>query len=100
MNLVKNKIEFSSRFYFYFSVSIVCNTSYLRVFYDFDKILDYLFSIIELVWLVCIILGLKVFLGIVSCNNINQKYYSIIRFVIISINTKPILNFSSLLAYN
>jgi hypothetical protein len=72
----------------------------LGVFYDFNKILDYFFNILELVWLVRTISGLKVFLSIVSYNNINQRYYSIIRFVIVSINTKPILNFSSLLVYN
>jgi hypothetical protein len=72
----------------------------LGVFYDFNKILAYFFNILELVWLVRTISGLKVFLSIVSYNNINQRYYSIIRFVIVSINTKPILNFSSLLVYN
>jgi hypothetical protein len=44
---------------------------YLRVLYDFDKILDYFLSILELVWLVRIISRLKVFLGIASYNNID-----------------------------
>jgi hypothetical protein len=92
--------EFNSRFYSYLLVSIACNTGYLGVLYDFDKILYYLLSILKLVWLVRTILGLKVFLSIVFCNNIDQKYYSIIRLVVISINTKPIPNFSSLLAYS
>jgi hypothetical protein len=72
----------------------------LRVLYDFDKILDYFLSILEFVWLVYIISGLKVFLSIIFYNSINQKYYSIIRFIIISISTKPIPNFGSLLVYN
>jgi hypothetical protein len=72
----------------------------LRVLYDFNKILDYFFSILELVWLVYIISKLKIFLSIISSNNINQKYYNIIRFIIISISTKPITNFSSLLVYS
>jgi hypothetical protein len=58
-------MKFNNRFYFYFLVNITRNTSYLRVFYNFDKILDYFFSILELVWLVRIISGLKIFLIIV-----------------------------------
>jgi hypothetical protein len=81
-------------------VSIARNTGYLGVLYDFDKILDYFLSILELVWLVRIILGLKVFLSITSCNNINQKYYNTIRLIIISISTEPIPNFGGLLVYN
>jgi hypothetical protein len=72
----------------------------LGVFYNFDKILDHFLSILELVWLVRIISGLKVFLGITFYNNINQKYYNIIRFVIVSISIKPVLNFGSLLVYS
>jgi hypothetical protein len=72
----------------------------LRVLYDFNKIIDYFLIILELVWLVRIISRLKIFFGIVFCSNINQKYYSTIRLVIININTKPITNFGSLLAYN
>jgi hypothetical protein len=78
----------------------VRNTGYLGVLYDFDKILDYFLSILEFVWLVHIISGLKIFLSIIFCNNINQKYHSIIRLIIISISTEPIPNFGSLLAYN
>jgi hypothetical protein len=73
---------------------------YLRAFYNFDKILDYFFSILELVWLVYIISGLKIFLNIISYNNINQKYHNIIRLVIVNISIKLILNFNSLLVYN
>jgi hypothetical protein len=78
----------------------VRNIGYLGVLYDFDKILDYFLNILKLVWLVYIISRLKVFLSIISYNNINQKYYNIIRLVVVSISTKPIPNFSSLLIYN
>jgi hypothetical protein len=81
-------------------VNIARNIGYLGVLYDFNKILDYFLSILELVWLVRIISGLKVFLGIAFYNSINQRYHSIIRFVIISISTKPVPNFSSLLVYS
>jgi hypothetical protein len=96
----KKEIEFSNRFYSYFSVNIARNIGYLRVFYDFDKILDYFLSILEFVWLVYIILRLKIFLSIISCNNINQRYHNIIRLIIVSISIEPIPNFNSLLIYN
>jgi hypothetical protein len=93
-------MEFSNRFYSYLSVSVAYNTGHLGVLYDFDKILDYFLSILKLVWLVRIISGLKVFLGIVSCNSIDQRYHSIIRLIVVSISIKPIPNFNSLLAYS
>ena len=72
----------------------------MGVFYDFNKILDYFFNILELVWLVRTISGLKVFLSIVSYSSIDQKYHSTIRLVVVSISIEPVLNFGSLLAYS